>query len=94
MDETSQQSDLLCCRISRARNVLALSTLNYSRSLPPMTSSVPGLYIVNSAHIVNGTLNVDEVIRLAERALEECLARDPIEVGSGVGNRTTRVSCG
>ncbi len=56
-------------RVSRARQVLALSTLNYSDALPPMRTSVPGLYLVNSAHIVNGTLNVNETIQLAERAV-------------------------
>jgi hypothetical protein len=39
-----------------------------------MISSVPGLYIVNSAHIVNGTLAVNESVALAERALPEILA--------------------
>jgi hypothetical protein len=33
-----------------------------------MTTSVPGLHIVNSAHILNGTLNVNETLALAERA--------------------------
>ena len=56
-------------RVSRVRQVLALSTLNYSDALPPMRTSVPGLYLVNSAHIVNGTLNVNETIQLAERAV-------------------------
>jgi hypothetical protein len=29
---------------------------------------VPGLHLVNSAHIVNGTLNVNETVQLAEDA--------------------------
>jgi len=62
--------DLLCFKISRVRNVFALPTLGYSRRLPPMTTSIQGLYVVNSAHIVNGTLNVNETIQLAERSLE------------------------
>lgn len=64
-----QRSDVLCFRVSRVRYVLAISTLNYSSSLPEMTTSLPGVYIVNSAHIVNGTLNVNETIQLAESAL-------------------------
>jgi protoporphyrinogen oxidase len=55
-------------KISRVRQVLAISTLGYSDRLPPMTTSVPGLHIVNSAHIVNGTLNVNETVQLAETA--------------------------
>ena len=72
--------DVLCFRVSRVRHVVALSTLEYSDRLPPMTTSVPGLHIVNSAHIVNGTLNVDETVQLAERAaalLLSCASRAP-----------------
>jgi protoporphyrinogen oxidase len=67
------RSDVLCTRISRARHVVALPTLNYSSRLPPMTTSIPGVYIVNSAHIVNGTLNVNETIQLANRTCSELL---------------------
>jgi protoporphyrinogen oxidase len=66
--------DVLAFRVSRVRHVLAISTLNYSDHLPPRATSVPGLFIVNSAQIVNGTLNVNETVRLAEDALPELLA--------------------
>ncbi|WP_017296504.1 NAD(P)/FAD-dependent oxidoreductase [Nodosilinea nodulosa] len=62
-----QRSDLLAFQVSRVRHVLAISTLNYSRSLPPVHTSVPGLHIVNSAHILNGTLNVNETVQLANQ---------------------------
>ncbi len=65
-----------CFRVARVRQVLALSTRNYSERLPPVRTSVPGLYILNSAHIVNGTLNVNETVQLAERGLQEILADD------------------
>lgn len=64
-----RRSDVLAFRVSRVKHVLAISTLNYSQNLPPMATSVPGLFVVNSAHIVNGTLNVNETLALAERAL-------------------------
>jgi protoporphyrinogen oxidase len=66
-------SDVLDFRVSRVRHVLAISTLNYSENLPPMATSLPGVFIVNSAHIVNGTLNANETIQLAERAVEQVL---------------------
>jgi hypothetical protein len=47
--------------------VFAVPTVGYSRALPSTTTSVPGLHVLNSAHIVNGTLNVDETVQLAER---------------------------
>jgi protoporphyrinogen oxidase len=59
-------ADVAAFRISRARHVFALPTLGYSKRLPPITTSVPGLFALNSAHIVNGTLNVNETIKLAE----------------------------
>ena len=63
-----QADDVLAFRVSRVRNVLALSTLGYSESLPPMSTSIPGLHVINSAHIANGTLNVNECVQLAESA--------------------------
>lgn len=61
--------DVLFFRVSRARQVLAISTLDYSERLPSMTTSVPGLYVINSAQIVNGTLNVNDTIGLAENSV-------------------------
>ena len=68
-------SDLLSFRVSRVRQVLAISTLNYSEKLPPMSTSIPGLYVINSAHICNGTLNVNETIQLAQKAVGYLLAQ-------------------
>jgi protoporphyrinogen oxidase len=62
-----QSSDVLEFKISRVRHVFPLPTLNYSQRLPPITTSVPGLHIINSSHIVNGTLNVNETVQLANR---------------------------
>jgi protoporphyrinogen oxidase len=63
-----RRDEVLAFRLSRVRYVFPIATLNYSERLPPMVTSVPGLYVVNSAHIVNGTLNVNETVQLAERA--------------------------
>ena len=71
-------ADVLACRISRVRHVFALSTLDYSRRVPPIATSVPGLWLVNSSQIINGTLNVNETIRLAEASLASLCA--PLEI--------------
>jgi protoporphyrinogen oxidase len=65
-----ERGQCVAFRVSRARHVLALATLDYSDSTPPMQTSVPGLYVVNSSQIVNGTLNVNETVQLADRAAE------------------------
>ncbi|RPI44360.1 MAG: NAD(P)/FAD-dependent oxidoreductase [Betaproteobacteria bacterium] len=62
-----RREDVLAFRISRVRHVMPLPTLGYSQRVPPTDTSVPGLHLVNSAHILNGTLNVNETVLLAER---------------------------
>jgi protoporphyrinogen oxidase len=69
-----KRSDLLSFRVSRVRHVFPIPTLQYSDRLPRVETSVPGLYILNSAHIVNGTLNVNETIQLAEKSLTQLLS--------------------
>jgi protoporphyrinogen oxidase len=64
------EHDVLAFRVSRVRHVFHLSTLDYSQRVPPIVTSIPGLFFVNSAQIVNGTLNVNETVRLAESSLE------------------------
>ncbi len=58
-------ADVKAFRISRVRHVFALPTVGYSDRLPPTVTSISGLYALNSSHIVNGTLNVNETIKLA-----------------------------
>src|SRR2546422_7445561 len=68
------RDDILCFRVSRVRYVLAISTLHYSTRLPPMTTSLPGIHIVNSAHILHCTLNVNETVQLADKAALQLLS--------------------
>ena len=80
-----RRTDVLSFQLSRVRNVLAISTLNYSRNLPPMITSVPGVYLANSSHILNGTLNVNETIQLAEQAAARLstVSNSPVPVPVG-----------
>ncbi len=55
-------------RVSRVKHVMALPTLNYSHRLPALATGVPNVFAVNAAHIVKGTLNVNEVVELANDA--------------------------
>jgi len=68
------RDDVEAFRISRARYVMALPTLSYSERLPPMQTSIPRVYAVNSAHILKGNLNVNETIQIAEEAMQTVLA--------------------
>ena len=64
------RGDVAAFRVSRVRDVFAIPTLGYSTRVPSMKTSVPGVHIVTSAQIVNGTLNVNETVALANRAAE------------------------
>jgi protoporphyrinogen oxidase len=65
-------ADIVASRVARARDVLAVSTRNYSADvMPSLETSMPHVFIANSAQIAHGTLNVNETVALAERqALE------------------------
>ncbi|MEM9342747.1 MAG: FAD-dependent oxidoreductase [Pseudomonadota bacterium] len=58
-------------RVARVRHVMAVPTVGYRDIAPPVTTSVPGLYVVNSAQIIDGTLNVDATLGVLDRALPE-----------------------
>ena len=59
--------------MARAKHVITVSKLNYSENLPDVKTSIPNLYIINTSHIKDGTLNVNETIRVAETKLDEIL---------------------
>jgi protoporphyrinogen oxidase len=61
------RKDVFSFKVSRVRQVFPIPTLNYSENLPGVNTSVDGVYIINSAQITNGTLNVNETIQMAER---------------------------
>ncbi|MEX0865229.1 MAG: NAD(P)/FAD-dependent oxidoreductase [Acidimicrobiia bacterium] len=56
-------------KVSRVPYVFPIPTIGYSERIPPMQTSVKGVYAVSSAQILNGTLNVNETVQLAARAL-------------------------
>jgi protoporphyrinogen oxidase len=66
------RNDVLDFKVSRAGSVLPVPTLEYSsRWLPPPHTSLPGVFVVNSAQIPDGTMNVNELVALANRKAAE-----------------------
>ena len=66
------RSDVVAFQVARVREMLAVSTLHYSeRSRPSLRTSLPNVYVVNSAQIANGTLNVNETVALANSSAHE-----------------------
>jgi protoporphyrinogen oxidase len=64
------EKDVVHFGVSKARIVFALPTINYSADLPGIKTSLENFYIINSAQIINGTLNVNETIQVAESKLK------------------------
>lgn len=61
-------------RVSRVPHVFPIPTVGYSERLPAIRTSLPSLFVANSAHIVNGTLNVNETVKLAHSIVPELLS--------------------
>jgi protoporphyrinogen oxidase len=84
-----KSTDLVAFQVARVREMLAVSTLRYSDDLlPPVRTSVDNVFIVNSAQIANGTLNVNETLALAVAKSEELrpyLRSSPSRVGPAAG---------
>lgn len=67
-------ADVLGFKLARVREVMAVPTLGYSDSVPGVETSVPGLFLVNSAQITDGTLNVNATLGVVEKAMPTLLA--------------------
>lgn len=76
-------TEVLAFRVSRERFVYVLPALGYSEHVPKIRTTLPGVFVVNSSQIVNGTLNVNETVRLAEDALPILLDPEVVEVSRG-----------
>jgi len=68
------RADVIAFKISRVRNVFPIPTVHYSANLPPVKTSLENVFVVNSAQITNGTLNVNETVQLAEKFFENYFA--------------------
>jgi len=61
--------------IARAQYVMTVPVCNYSEQLPPLQTSIAGLWVCNSAHIVDASLSVNEAVALANRSAPQILSR-------------------
>ena len=65
------RADVLAFNVSRARQVLAISTLGYSdKLLPSIATSLKNVFLLNSAQIAAGTLNVNETLGVVHANIE------------------------
>jgi protoporphyrinogen oxidase len=68
-------SNVIEAKVSRVRHVLAVSTINHSKSIPEVWTSIPNVAIVSSAQILHGTLNVDETLGVIESSMPQLLSK-------------------
>jgi len=82
--------------IFRERLVQPVPVLHYSDLVPPMQTNVEGLYLSNTTFIINSTLNNNEMVKIARRAvdlvLERVASRRTIAAHDEVKNDEVRAS--
>jgi len=67
------ETDIRFAGVAKAKQVITVAAIDYSARLPKVKTSLPNIHIINTAHIKDGTLNVNETIRVAETKLNEIL---------------------
>ncbi len=60
---------------------MAIPKLNHSDNRPDVLLSLPGVYLLNSARIVKGTLNVNETLELLEEELNQVILPNHNQLG-------------
>jgi protoporphyrinogen oxidase len=66
-----QQDDIENHFVFRERFVQPIPVLDYSRLAPEMQTSIPQLLVANTTQIVNSTLNNNEMVTIARKAVEK-----------------------
>jgi hypothetical protein len=61
-----REDDVLAFQVSRVKRVFAIPTIGFSDAMPPMATSIPGLYLVGSAQLPFATLNVNDTLGLVD----------------------------
>ena len=70
-----QESDIERRFIFREKLVQPLPVMHYSDIVPPMETGVPNLLLANTTQIINSTLNNNEMVKIAHRAVDLILKK-------------------
>jgi protoporphyrinogen oxidase len=73
MQPLFKDEDILASNVARAKHVIAIPEMGYSQKLPYWNTTVNNLFIINSSFITDGTLNVNETLKVANTYLTEVL---------------------
>ena len=68
-----RESDIESRHLFRERYVQPIPVLQYSEIVPEMQTNVNGLLVANTTQIINSTLNNNEMVKIARRAVDATL---------------------
>jgi len=68
-----QDSEIERHFVFREKFVQPVPVLHYSQLVPEMQTNVPGLLLANTTQIINSTLNNNEMVKIAKRAVDKVL---------------------
>jgi protoporphyrinogen oxidase len=63
---TLKDEEIISCQVAKAKYVITLPEMGYSSNLPSYKTSVSNLFVINSSFITDGTLNVNETLKVAD----------------------------
>jgi len=86
------ESDLESRFLFRERFVQPLPVIDYSELVPPMRTEVNGLLLANTTQIVNSTLNNNEMVKIAKRAVAIVTEDRSMAVPAPIGEFSPRSS--
>lgn len=61
-----KDEEIISCQVAKAKYVITLPEMGYSLNLPSFRTSVSNLFVINSSFITDGTLNVNETLKVAD----------------------------
>jgi protoporphyrinogen oxidase len=73
MQPSFMNEDIISSQVARARYVITVPEMEYSKKLPSWKTSLNNLFIINSSFITDGTLNVNETLKISNTYLTEVL---------------------
>ncbi|MBE0654154.1 MAG: FAD-dependent oxidoreductase [Bacteroidales bacterium] len=73
MNPTLMDEEIVGASAARARYVITLPEMGYSKKLQGFSTSILGFFIINSSYITDGTLNVNETLKVAKSWLPKVL---------------------
>ena len=73
MQPMLMENDIIDSQVARAKYVISLPEIGYSRKLPSFQTSIKNLFIINSSYITDGTLNINETLKVSRSYLPKVL---------------------